>query len=302
MATKSKPKVYNHETFISLFNSIARHRHRYEVFQDFVFMSAIAIHNAICPTETLEQEYLAMVAKYKRDEVDKICELLANLINLLEVEPRDVLGTLYMELELGNTNNGQFFTPHEISVLMAKLVYGDVLERVANDELPFIRASEPACGAGGMILAFANEMMKKGVNPAYKLCVQCIDIDRLAGFMCYLQLSLWHIPAEIIIGNTLTLEFRETYYTPAYYLGQWDTRLRLRKVLDMCKALPDTVEVSKDTSEQANSEIEAKTDTKTQTNTHHTNTITHTKTKTHVATDGLHQVDFFSEFDLKIDH
>jgi len=43
--------------------------------------------------------------------------------------------------------------------------------------------------------------------------------------MCYLQLSLWHIPAEVIIGNTLSMEFRQKLYTPAHYLGNWSYRL-----------------------------------------------------------------------------
>ncbi|POZ49786.1 SAM-dependent DNA methyltransferase [Methylovulum psychrotolerans] len=117
---------------------------------------------------------------------------------------------------------------------MSKLVYGDVLENMTQ---PFITLSEPACGAGGMVLAFVNEMLKKSMNPAEKLFVQCIDIDRLAGFMCYLQLSLWHIPAEVIIGNTLTLNFREVYYTPAYHLMGWNNRLRTRSLTDAISGL-----------------------------------------------------------------
>lgn len=232
------PKPYDKQTFISLFNSIARHYHRYTVFTDFVTMSAISLHNAINKLETLENEYLQIVSKYKKDEVDLFCELLANFVQLLDVEPRDVLGSLYMELELGNTNNGQFFTPHELSLLLAKLSYGDMLE---NFTKPFVTLSEPACGAGGMVLAFANEMLKKGHNPAEKLWVQAIDIDRVAAWMCYLQLSLWNIPAQVIVGNTLSMKFREIYYTPAHYLYGWEGRLQLResieRVQELCRPL-----------------------------------------------------------------
>lgn len=229
MSKQTKTKSYTKQSFISLFNSIARHKHRYSVFTDFVTMSAIALHNAINKNQKLEDEYLEIVARYSREEVDKFCELLGNFIILMEPEPADILGSLYMELEIGNLHNGQFFTPHELSLLLARMTYGDVLDDMEKLDKPFISLSEPACGAGGMVLAFANEMLKKGINPAEKLYVQCIDIDRLAGFMCYLQLSLWHIPAEVIIGNTLTLEFREAYYTPSYYLGDWKTRLRIRR-------------------------------------------------------------------------
>lgn len=41
---------------------------------------------------------------------------------VLDPEPRDVLGGLYMELELGNKNAGQFFTPPYISEFMAELI------------------------------------------------------------------------------------------------------------------------------------------------------------------------------------
>jgi len=46
--------------------------------------------------------------------------------------------------------------------------------------------------------------------------------------MCYLQLSLWHVPAVVVVGNTLAHEAREVFYTPAHYLGLWDSKLRRR--------------------------------------------------------------------------
>ena len=104
--------------------------------------------------------------------------------------------------------------------MMAKMSYGDQLKNLEQ----YVTLSEPACGASGMVLAFVSVMLSHKHNPAEKLWVQCIDVDRLAAMMCYLQLSLWHVPAEIIIGNTLTMEFRQTLYTPAHYMGSWDRR------------------------------------------------------------------------------
>jgi hypothetical protein len=161
---------------------------------------------------------------------------LAVLVELLEPEPRDILGGLYMELELGNDNTGQFFTPPEISLMMAQMLYGDQLREI---DQPFITLSEPACGAGGMVLAFAKVMMSHGYNPAYKLWVQCTDIDRVAALMCYLQLSLWHIPAEVVVGNTLMLEVREVFYTPAHYLNGWDMRLHYQKTKELITSTPE---------------------------------------------------------------
>lgn len=211
--------------FVRSFNKIAAHRHRYEVFRDFVTMAAIAMHNAIRDNPVLEAEYLQVVKRYERSQVNEICGLYAKLVTLLNSEPQDVLGPLYMELELGNTQAGQFFTPHAVSELMARVTYGDELQNLTK---PFITLSEPACGAGGMVLAFVKVMLSHGHDPAKRLWVQCQDVDRTAALMCYVQLSLWNVPAVVIVGNTLAMEVREAFYTPAHYLGFWGARLRRR--------------------------------------------------------------------------
>lgn len=238
---KPKLKDTSKEGFISLFNRIAPHKHRYDLFRDFVIMSAISIHNAIVKSEELEQEYLRIVKDYKEADVKGICELLAMLIELLEVEPADVLGGLYMELGLGNDKNGQFFTPDCVSLLCAKISSQGAFDKLENK--PFITLSEPACGAGGMILAFVKEMIEQKHSPHEKLFVQAIDIDRLTALMCYLQLSLWNVPAQIIVGDTLSGKIRETYYTPAYYLFGWDMRLKFHGLMDRIRKLEEEMPV-----------------------------------------------------------
>ena len=230
--------------FVRSFNRIAAHRHRYEVFRDFVTMSAIAMHNAIHKITSLEDEYLRIVKGYKRDQVTELCGLFAKLVMLLDTEPQDVLGPLYMELELGNTQAGQFFTPHEISELLARMTYGDELKTLNK---PFVTLSEPACGAGGMVLAFVKVMISHGHDPAKRLWVQCQDVDRTAALMCYFQLSLWNVPAVVIVGNTLSMEVREVFYTPAHYMGRWEYRLRRRddeEVTTQETVIPDVQDVA----------------------------------------------------------
>lgn len=324
MATQSKGKLYTRQTFIDLFNSIAHHKHRYEVFKDFIFLSAIELHNSIFTKENknqaLEQEYIAIVGKYSAEEFAKFVQLLDNLIDLLQVEPTDVIGGLYMELELTNLKNGQFFSPPEISKFMAKILAGDALKNMEDTHKPFIMLSEPACGAGGMVLAFASEMMRQGVNPAHKLFVQCVDIDRLAGFMCFIQLSLWGIPAQIIIGDTLTRKYRESYYTTMYYVQGWDMRLRLHRILDLCNSMtnPDTAEPPQNHHEGAATVISKKPsdpeaeedliamaieadDLPIEPKTSHTHTKTNQKSNQNQNTEAIRgvQVDLF---DFEIDH
>ena len=77
-----------------------------------------------------------------------------------------------------------------------------------------------------MVLAFVDVLLSHKHNPAERLWVQCQDIDRTAALMCYIQLTLWNVPGVVIVGNTITLEAREVFYTPAHCLGLWGYKLR----------------------------------------------------------------------------
>ncbi len=201
--------------FIKLFNGLAAHKHRYNVFQDFVTASAIALYNSMYHAPKREKEYLQIIEGYSKEEIAIFPQLLGTLINLLEAEPRDILGELYMELELGNQHAGQFFTPHSVSELMAQIDFDDKLAAMQDS---FITLSDPACGAGSTLLAFVKLTIAKGYNPAEKLWIQAIDIDRTVALMCYM------------VGNSLSAKMRESWFTPAHCLGLWSYRLKNRKM------------------------------------------------------------------------
>jgi type I restriction-modification system DNA methylase subunit len=226
------------QAFIDTFNRIALHKHRYEVFKDFVTMAAISLHNAVRKFSHLEAEYMAIVQRFTPAELDAFASLFAMLVQMLEPTPSDVLGTLFMSLDLGSAVHGQFFTPSHICELMAQIGYGHQLEslsalasseaRTADSDTcaKFVTLAEPACGAGGMVLAFVRVLISHGLNPAQHLWVRCQDIDRTAALMCFIQLALWNVPAAVIVGDTLADEVREVFYTPAHYLGFWSQRLK----------------------------------------------------------------------------
>ena len=109
--------------FKKTFRELAPYKHRYEVFKDFVTMAACSLHNSLWKEPTREEEYLAIIKGYKPDDQKAFPKLLSQLIAALDSEPRDVLGPLYMELEIANKDAGQFFTPPELSEMMAWLTF-----------------------------------------------------------------------------------------------------------------------------------------------------------------------------------
>ena len=108
--------------------------------------------------------------------------------------------------------------------MMSMVTIGNNLEKSLSVK-PFITLSEPACGAGSTVIAFAETMKEMKFNPQKQLWVNCVDIDPVAAMMCYLQLSLLHIPGEVVTGNSLTLQYSRVMRTPAHYLGNWDYKL-----------------------------------------------------------------------------
>lgn len=219
-----------HKDFLDVFNDIAPSKHRYTVFTDFVTMMAISLHNAIVKDEKLEAEYMRCIQGYKREDQLQFPKLLAIFVDISEGEPYDHFGQLFMELGFSEDRKGQFFTPPELAEMMAMMTLTSMEAKLSQKT--FITMSEPACGAGSMLLASVKVLMQAGYNPANVVWIQAVDIDRVSALMCYVQLTLWHVPAEVIVGNALTLEYREHWFTPSHYLGGWKQKLAWRKMIE----------------------------------------------------------------------
>lgn len=214
------------KTFIKLFGETARYVHRYQLFGDFIDCAAAAIHNRFVHDDDLERSYLDCVKRYKREDMEKMSRLLAELVMGLESGFCDFLGEVFMELELGNQARGQIFTPYHISKLCALMTHGNSFPQL--DTVPFITVNDCCCGAGAMIIAFAESMLESGFNPQERMWAHCTDIDDRCAKMAYIQLALFGLPAEIVIGDSLRMDFRKVLRTPAHYLLGWDAKLRQR--------------------------------------------------------------------------
>jgi hypothetical protein len=61
---------------------------------------------------------------------------------------------------------------------------------------------------------YAECLLEADINPSMHMFGSCIDIDPVAADMAFIQLSLLGIAAEVVTGNTLTMQFRRVRYTP----------------------------------------------------------------------------------------
>ncbi|CUJ61896.1 N-6 DNA methylase [Achromobacter xylosoxidans] len=254
---------------VGLLRQVAHTRGIDRVWSDWVEICAIALARAdLAQQEVREQRYLQVIAQYERAELDKLVQAFAHLVMSYELRVEaadfgDVLGSTFMMLDMGNAGAGQFFTPYEVSRLMGGMMMGDG-QALADkaDAHGFIRVLEPACGAGGMLIAAAHALHDAGLN--YQLCMHAtaIDIDQRCVHMTFIQLALLHVPALVIHGNGLTGECREQWLTPAHILGGWNARLRRREAEEGVRPrLQDSVATAqsdafRDTADDDRSEIE----------------------------------------------
>lgn len=186
----------------------------YQLFDDWVSMLALATAQTVDYKESREQSYLQISGKHTKDRMMQFCELNGVLISAFDEGMEDILGYIYMHLELGSSRTGQFFTPYHLCRLMAKMAL-----RTAGEQKTYF-CNEPSCGGGGNIIAFAEELKQTGKN--YQKCMKavCQDIDVRAVYMTYIQCSYYGIPAVVFQTDTLRDPKGNTSSTGKLYTPQ----------------------------------------------------------------------------------
>ncbi|MDR6299345.1 N-6 DNA methylase [Pantoea dispersa] len=225
--------------FVSVFRHTARHLRRWDVFSDFITLTASELDLATIRAPESMERCRKICGRYRPEDIQDLHRLFSLMVSALEAKFHDFLGAIFMEL--GDGRQGQYFTPYSVQSLMARMLMPGVQEAVKREGL--FTLSEPTCGAGGMVVAVAECMLEAGLNPSEQMFVNCIDIDPVAADMAFIQLSLLGIPAEVITGNTLTMQFSRVRYTPVYYINRFEERLkaqrRINAMMDFLRSLSD---------------------------------------------------------------
>lgn len=241
MATK---RIYNMGTrateFSKLIQSMTGTHQLWEIWADFVTMSACCISNSVDAENWVRRDdlYDKVAGKYEQDEIYNMSSLFGLVVLALEENPeQDFLGEMYMQLDLGSHWHGQFFTPYPVSSAMAKV---GIDREILLKKFEFGTASfnDCACGGGAMLIAAANHVRKMLEGTPFNWQEKCLfvgqDLDGIAAKMCYIQLSLLGCAGYVKIGDTLRNpvasgdDDSDYWYTPMYFSDIWVLRRRFR--------------------------------------------------------------------------
>lgn len=211
-----------------------------EIWRDMIWMLACTIANQLPSphAEDRERLYMETARKYSAGALREFAKVFAMLCEWISETEQggmyaDYLGDTFMRLGLGNSFGGQFFTPYHICRMMTKINRLDSTKAEIK-KMGWASVTDPACGAGATLVAFAEHCMAEGIDYQEDVLFVGQDIDSTPALMCYIQLSLLGCAGYVHIGDSLRKPQTaallvgdrgpQTWYTPMYHMGSWPLR------------------------------------------------------------------------------
>lgn len=239
MAVKATKPQY--AEIVKLYSSLIGAHQLWELWQDSMTMFALAISQSVDfrYREQREQAYMDIAHKYTKEEMQVFPRIFGEIVMQLDANPeQDLLGDLYMQLDLGSHWHGQFFTPYNVCAAMAQMQFPD---EITIDEAKPVSVVDCACGGGALLIAAGHEFRKKiknsGLNAQDYICMYAQDLSQVSAMMCYVQLSLLGFAGKIKLGDSLMDPLHDSdngsniWYTPMWFSDVWSVR-RLANQLD----------------------------------------------------------------------
>jgi type I restriction-modification system DNA methylase subunit len=215
--------------FLSKLQDLSRSQSPHRIFSDWLEIAALTLHQVPYQSgeiakdtafEKIEQSYLEHIQPYSRNELNVFSKLLSLTLAVHHNGYSDFLGEIAGEAELLNKGIGQFFTPYYLCKAIARMTFGNIQGQVERQGI--ITAADPACGAGALIIAGAEEIASQGIDPRAYVQFDCTDISRDAFNMADIQLCAQNLQAVVRYGNSLSGEYWEHRPTPQIRLfDQW---------------------------------------------------------------------------------
>ena len=217
----------------------------YQVWSDCMALFAITLANqSTLPMTKSEQfkevwckrekEYLRIINNYSKKEQKLFPQMFALIVEELEERPnQDLLGELYMMLQISNKNAGQFFTPYDICEMMSKLTFDRKELGKTVHKKGYANVYDCACGAGATLISASEQCKEMFKKYNYQNHVYFVgqDIDIICVHMCYIQLSLHGLAGYVIHDNSLIKpepklpeDLEKIWFTPMWFTDVWTMR------------------------------------------------------------------------------
>ena len=95
-----------------------------------------------------------------------------------------------------------------------------------------------------------NAMKELNLNPCKQALIYATDIDLRCVCMCYIQLSLYGVPAVVMQKDALTNKvYNAPFFTPVYILDGWS--LKSRRAFNVVDDTAEKAESTRITSRNA---------------------------------------------------
>jgi len=138
------------------------------------------------------EAFKAATCKLTYEQGSEMGRLFNLYVSVVEDMPfSDILGELFMRLDVNSVRAGQFFTPFPIAEFMSKVTFDSDTFMNKAKEKGCVTVCDPACGSGVMLLAFAKVVHDSlGREGTDKLELYGMDTDIRCVLMCRIQLRL----------------------------------------------------------------------------------------------------------------
>ena len=157
----------DYKVLVGLFKKLTGKKALWQVFNDCIEMIAISIQNAFLHGSKFrenENRYGEIAKQYSKDEQKIISQIYSEIINLLEKNPfSDLLGDLYMQLNMGSDALGQMFTPYNISLLSAEITFDEDTAKSEIENQGYIKVLEPSAARVGNAEGTSSAQAEAGI-------------------------------------------------------------------------------------------------------------------------------------------
>lgn len=167
-----------------------------------------------------DDPYLEIVNKYDNDRpegerpIDYYTEAFGALQSGMQQTDADLLGVVYETYGMSSDAFGQYFTPHNVSEMMAEMQLQALdrkevgQRRAAGDP---VTVKDPACGSGRLLVVAAQE---------YPDAVYYgVDKSETCAKMTALNLCLFNVDGYAVHGDALAMDAYQTWATQRSRLG-----------------------------------------------------------------------------------